>query len=278
MIAIKTMPFFLSCVVSEGKTTWFESRAVNEDVTVCLITAWDVLINKMTFVKGMLTGGLVCVWFQMRFFFRQASSNLRDSFTMVFAQNSSIFHWAVHQPVAFFHVRSHTRRFEPLIEELWLPLRRHFFPCTHVHKLQGRCELSTLNKTLDWGRSRSWDSLCLYQDWGEESSVPPHCSPEVPGTGGWGRPMLLDTDDGGGSSRALSWMTVREMKLSPLTMTFFVQNWTFDKDIFALSCWAFWQGPIFMSKIPRNSMCRCFVVHVPSPLTFSLCNWPEESG
>jgi len=30
------------------------------------------------------------------FFFRRASSNLRDSFTMVFAQNSSIFHWAVH--------------------------------------------------------------------------------------------------------------------------------------------------------------------------------------
>ena len=160
MIAIKTMPFFLSCVVSEGKTTWFESRAVNEDVTVCLITAWDVLINKMTFVKGMLTGGLVCVWFQMRFFFRQASSNLRDSFTMVFAQNSSIFHWAVHQPVAFFHVRSHTRRFEPLIEELWLPLRRHFFPCTHVHKLQGRCELSTLNKTLDWGRSAGLGIVC----------------------------------------------------------------------------------------------------------------------
>ena len=31
------------------------------------------------------------------FFFRRASSNLRDSFTMVFAQNSSIFHWVVHQ-------------------------------------------------------------------------------------------------------------------------------------------------------------------------------------
>ena len=69
------------------------------------------------------------------FFFRRASSNLLYAFTMVFAQNSSIFHWAVHQPIAFLHVRSHTRRFEPLTEELWLPLRRHFFfLCTHAHK------------------------------------------------------------------------------------------------------------------------------------------------
>ena len=30
------------------------------------------------------------------FFFRWDSSNLRDSFTMVFTQNSSIFNWAVH--------------------------------------------------------------------------------------------------------------------------------------------------------------------------------------
>ena len=61
------------------------------------------------------------------FFFRRASSNLRDAFSMVFVQNSSIFHWAVHQPIAFFQVWSHRRRFEPLTEELWLPLRRHFF-------------------------------------------------------------------------------------------------------------------------------------------------------
>ena len=35
------------------------------------------------------------------FNFRRASSNLCDSFTIVFAQNSSIFHWAVHRPIAF---------------------------------------------------------------------------------------------------------------------------------------------------------------------------------
>ena len=69
------------------------------------------------------------------FFFRRASSNLLDSFKMVFAQNSSIFHWVVHQPIAFFQVWSHTRRFEPFTEELWLPLwRQFFFTCTHAHK------------------------------------------------------------------------------------------------------------------------------------------------
>ena len=85
------------------------------------------------------------------FFFRRASSNLRDSFTMVLAQNSSIFHWAVHQPIAFFQVWSHTRRFEPLTEELWLPLRCHFFfMCTHAHKslLSRRGRLWTLNFEL----------------------------------------------------------------------------------------------------------------------------------
>jgi len=57
---------------------------------------------------------------------------LRDSFTMVFAQNSSIFHWAVHQPIAF-------SRFE--VTRLWLPLRCHvFFTCTHAHKpLRTKC-------------------------------------------------------------------------------------------------------------------------------------------
>ena len=40
--------------------------------------------------------------FSFFFFFRWASSNLRDSFMMVFAQNSSLFHWAVYQSIAFF--------------------------------------------------------------------------------------------------------------------------------------------------------------------------------
>ena len=66
------------------------------------------------------------------FFFRQASSNLCDSFTMVFARNS-IFHRVVHQPIAFFKVWIHMRVFKPLTEELWLPLRHHFFfTCMHA--------------------------------------------------------------------------------------------------------------------------------------------------
>ena len=75
------------------------------------------------------------------FFFRRATSNLRDSFTMVFAQNSSIFRWAVHQPIAFFQVWSHTRWFEPLTEELWLPLRCHFSSRVHMrtHHLATKC-------------------------------------------------------------------------------------------------------------------------------------------
>ena len=40
-----------------------------------------------------------CFSFGFFFFFRRANSNLRDSLMVVFAQNS-IFHWAVHQPIA----------------------------------------------------------------------------------------------------------------------------------------------------------------------------------
>ena len=68
-------------------------------------------------------------------FFRWASSNLHDSFYDDFAQNSSIFHWAVHQPIAFFQVWSHTRRFEPLTEELWLfcdAIFLHVYACTQI--------------------------------------------------------------------------------------------------------------------------------------------------
>ena len=36
-------------------------------------------------------------------FFRWASSNLRDTFTMIFTQNNSIFRWAVHQLITFFY-------------------------------------------------------------------------------------------------------------------------------------------------------------------------------
>ena len=105
-------------------------------------------------------------------FFRRASSNLRDSFTMVFAQNSSIFHWAVHQPIAFFQVWSHTRRFELLTEELWFPLRCHFFfTCTHAHKSLSNemklfhkiAELEILFEESLWFFSQ----YCIGSLWGE---------------------------------------------------------------------------------------------------------------
>jgi len=47
-------------------------------------------------------------------------------FTVVFAQNNSIFH--------FLQVWSATRQFELLTEKLWLPLQcNFFFTCMHVH-------------------------------------------------------------------------------------------------------------------------------------------------
>ena len=78
---------------------------------------------------------LLLLFFFFFFFFRRASSNLRESFTMVFAQNGSIFHWAVHQPIPFFQVWSHTRRFELLAEELWLPydaIFLHVYACAQI--------------------------------------------------------------------------------------------------------------------------------------------------
>ena len=54
------------------------------------------------------------------FFFWQASSNLRDSFTVTFAQNSSILHWAMHQPITLSQLWSLTKWFEPVTEQLWL--------------------------------------------------------------------------------------------------------------------------------------------------------------
>ena len=103
------------------------------------------------------------------FFFRRASLNLRDSFTIVFTQNS-IFHWAVHQPIAFFQVWSHTRWFEPLTE-LWLPVRRlFFFTCTHVQN-----HLATKYITQDcWIRNTvgrlgvfEESQYCIGSLWGE---------------------------------------------------------------------------------------------------------------
>ena len=87
------------------------------------------------------------------FFFRRASSNLRESFTMVFAQKSSIFHWAVHQPIAFFQVWSHTRRFEPLAEEKWRRQGSHSSSCCGAVRISW-CDF----KAMGWCTAR-WKML-----------------------------------------------------------------------------------------------------------------------
>ena len=55
-------------------------------------------------------------------FFFFYSSKLRDSFTMVFAQNSSILHWAVYQPIIFPQPWNLTRHFKVVNDKLWLHL------------------------------------------------------------------------------------------------------------------------------------------------------------
>ena len=69
------------------------------------------------------------------FSFRQASSNLCDSFTMVFRQNSSIFHWAVHQPITFSQLWSLTRHFKSAMENYGFICDTIFFTCMHTNCL-----------------------------------------------------------------------------------------------------------------------------------------------
>ena len=70
------------------------------------------------------------------FFFRRASSNLRDSFTMVFAQNSGIFHWAVHQPIAFFSrfevTRGDSNRSQKNYGFLYDAIFFHVYTCAQI--------------------------------------------------------------------------------------------------------------------------------------------------
>ena len=68
------------------------------------------------------------------FFFKRAGSKFCDSFMIVFTQNSSILHWAVHQPIAFYD-------FE-VSRLYWSVISVTIFKnCTHVHK-------SLSNKTI----------------------------------------------------------------------------------------------------------------------------------
>ena len=69
-------------------------------------------------------------------FFRLASSNLRDTFTMIFTQNNSIFRWAVHQLITFFTalkshegVRTSHRR---TMASFALPFFLHLYACAQI--------------------------------------------------------------------------------------------------------------------------------------------------
>ena len=93
------------------------------------------------------------------------------TFTMVFTQNSSVFHWAVHQPIAFIQVWSLTRWFEPLTKQLWLPLRRHFFfTCTRAHK-----SLSNDIMQNCWIRTQLVCRECLKKAWSGQLFFSQYC-------------------------------------------------------------------------------------------------------
>ena len=89
----------------------------------------------------------------------QSSSNLRDSFTMVFIQNSSIFHWAVHQPITFLQVWSLIRQFEPLTEELWFLCGTIFSSCV--------CKIAELEVQLVCGEclKRAWSGHWFFSQY-----------------------------------------------------------------------------------------------------------------
>ena len=98
---------------------------------------------------------------QMFFFLllRRASSNLCNSFTIVFTQNSLR---AVHQPIAFSQLWSLMRWFNLVTEELWLHCDTILFICTHAHK-------SLTNKT--WLLLKLEIRLCLWRQGSLLSSV-----------------------------------------------------------------------------------------------------------
>ena len=124
--------------------------------------------NRCFFTAVSVIGGEFSFFF---FLFRQASSNLCDSFRMVFAQNSCIFHWAVHHPIAFFQVWSLTRRFEPFTEKLWLPSRRQFF--IHMYACATKCNHYEVHMVCRECLRRAWSGqwffsqYCIGSLWGE---------------------------------------------------------------------------------------------------------------
>jgi len=83
-------------------------------------------------VPNQVTRRWRCLSFFSFFFFRRANSKLWDSYTVVFMQNS-ILHWAVHKPIAFSQLKSLTRCFKPVTQELYGFICDDIFvTCTHA--------------------------------------------------------------------------------------------------------------------------------------------------
>jgi len=75
--------------------------------------------------------------FLLSSFFRRASSMLRQPLALVYAWNSSILYWAVHEPIAFSQLWSLARRSLPLTLKLWLQIwDAIFFICTYACALK----------------------------------------------------------------------------------------------------------------------------------------------
>ena len=73
------------------------------------------------------------------FFFKRAGSKFCDSFMIVFTQNSSILHWAVHQPIAL------TLKSDELVQTgHWTTMASFAMPfsslvCMHINHLAMKC-------------------------------------------------------------------------------------------------------------------------------------------
>jgi len=75
------------------------------------------------------------MFFLSSFFFRRASSLLREPLTLDYIRNRSILYGAVQNPIAFSQLRSFARHLQPLIHKLWLPVWDAIFVviCMHAH-------------------------------------------------------------------------------------------------------------------------------------------------
>ena len=77
-----------------------------------------------------------------------------------FSHKNSIFHWAVHQPIALLEVWSLMRQFELLTA--WLPLRHHFFfmcICMRTNHLAMKLLLKIAELEIQFVCRETWGSV-----------------------------------------------------------------------------------------------------------------------